>query len=268
MSFISILGCGWLGLALAEELIKRGFKVKGSTTTTEKISQLQSKGIEAYEIELPNNKFDKSFFDTDYLIIDIPPKSSKAGVNHHFESIKSIIPYIKNDQKIIYISSTSVYPDVDHPINEDHELDKNSDRANALIQVEQLLLNTFYDRLTIIRSGGLLGYDRIPGKYFAGKKVKQYDQKVNYLHRDDAVGIIITVIDKKAWGCILNAVAPQHPTRKEVYKKNADDYSFEYPIFENTPQELTNRIIENSKIEQILDYSFIYPDPLHFFYIN
>ena len=37
---ISILGCGWLGLPLAKELLDRSFEVKGSTTSSNKLDQL------------------------------------------------------------------------------------------------------------------------------------------------------------------------------------------------------------------------------------
>ena len=136
----------------------------------------------------------------------------------------------------------------------------------ALIQAEQLLLNEFKERLTIIRFGGLLGYDRIPGRYYSGKNVEQHQQKVNYIHRDDAVGIILDIIKKEKWSIIINGTAPKHPTKKEVFSKNAEDFEFDPPLFEKSTQELKNRIIDSSKIEYILDYSFIYPDPLDFFY--
>jgi len=268
MSKVSILGCGWLGFPLAKKLIEEGYEVKGSTTTASKMQKLKDEGITPFNIQLPEKNFDSGFFQSDYLIINIPPKTSKKGVNNQFESLTSILHLIPPSQKIIYVSATSVYPKVDYPINEEHELDAKSERAKALIQAEQLLLNTFYDRLTIVRFGGLLGYDRIPGRYYSGKKLEQYQQKVNYIHRDDAVGVLTTVLNRDKWSCILNAIAPKHPTKKEVFSKNAEDFNFAPPIFQNNPQELTNRIIESSKIELILDYSFIYPDPMHFFYTN
>jgi len=268
MAAVSILGCGWLGLPLAEHLLKQDYKVKGSTTTASKMQELKESGITPFHIELPNENLNGDFFQSDYLIINMPPKTSKKGINHHLESLQSIMKSIPSNQKIIYVSATSVYPKVDHLINEDHELDSNSERAQALIQAEQLLLNTFYDRLTIVRFGGLLGYDRIPGKYYSGKKLGQHQQKVNYIHRDDAVGIIATILNKEKWSLILNGTAPKHPTKKEVFEKNAHDFGFAPPIFENKAQDLPNRIIESNKIERILDYSFIYPDPLHFFYTN
>lgn len=41
MQKISVLGCGWLGLPLSKKLIESGFVVKGSTTSSEKLSQLE-----------------------------------------------------------------------------------------------------------------------------------------------------------------------------------------------------------------------------------
>jgi nucleoside-diphosphate-sugar epimerase len=268
MASVSILGCGWLGFPLAQKLIAESFKVKGSSTTLSKLEELQKARIEPYHIQLPNNDFKTDFFASQYLIINIPPRTSKEGVNHHLESIKSVVNYIPENQKIIYVSATSVYPKVDHPIDEDHQLDHQSDRAKALIQAEELLLKNFRERLTIVRFGGLLGYDRIPGKYYANKKLAQHQQKVNYIHQDDAVGLLTAILKQNKWGFILNGVAPNHPIKKEVFQQNAKDFNFRPPFFENATQVLTNRIIKSSKIEHILDYSFIYPDPIHFFYTN
>ena len=46
---ITILGCGWLGLSLAQALVKEGYAVKGSTTTEEKLEQLQYAGVEPFK---------------------------------------------------------------------------------------------------------------------------------------------------------------------------------------------------------------------------
>ncbi|WKV10460.1 NAD(P)-binding domain-containing protein [Marivirga harenae] len=268
MASVSILGCGWLGFPLAEKLVNEGYKVKGSSTTSSKIKDLQKARIEAYQIELPKSKIDSNFFASDFLIVNIPPQTSKKGVDHHRESLEAIVNQIPQKQKIIYVSSTSVYPKVDHSIDEDHDLDLQSDRSKALIQAEELLIEHFRERLTIIRFGGLLGYDRIPGKYFSNKKLEQHQQKVNYIHQDDAIGLILAVLSTNKWGYVINGVAPKHPTKKEVFNQNSKDFNFPPPVFGNEQQVLTNRIIKSIKIEHILDYSFIYPDPLHFFYTN
>ena len=45
---ISILGCGWLGLPLAEQFLERGYIVKGSTTSVANHGLLKSKNIIPY----------------------------------------------------------------------------------------------------------------------------------------------------------------------------------------------------------------------------
>ena len=78
MKKISILGCGWLGLPLAKSLIAKGFEVKGSTTSLEKILLLQKAGMNAYQITVSeqgiNGDIDSFLSDSEILILDIPPK--------------------------------------------------------------------------------------------------------------------------------------------------------------------------------------------------
>lgn len=45
---ISILGCGWFGLALAKKLIGLNYSVKGSTTSQEKLAILQAENIQPF----------------------------------------------------------------------------------------------------------------------------------------------------------------------------------------------------------------------------
>ena len=77
MNTISVLGCGWLGLPLTRFLLDKGYKVKGSTATPEKLDELESSGIEPYHITLTpeiNDDYNPEFLNTDILIINFPPE--------------------------------------------------------------------------------------------------------------------------------------------------------------------------------------------------
>ena len=52
-----------------------------------------------------------------------------------------------------------------------------------------------YD-LTILRMGGLMGVDRIPGVYFSGKEQVVGHTRVNFIHQVDAAGIIVWAINQ------------------------------------------------------------------------
>lgn len=263
---VSIVGCGWLGLPLAEFLIKKGYTVKGSSTSYSKLASLREKKITPYLIDLPSVTTHEDFFDSDILIINIPPQTRSKDRDHHLICVRSVLTQIKPGTKILYISATSVYPDLNRKITEEDPLDRKSDRAQALWQVEEMLQEKFRQNLTIIRMGGLLGYDRIPGRYFAGKAISNANQKVNYIHRDDAIGLIEAVLNKALWGEIFNGVAPLHPARKEVFTLNAQEIGFDLPIFTDDKTENADRYISAEKIEHKTEYSFIYPDPGHFYY--
>ncbi|GAB3814760.1 hypothetical protein GCM10028895_08160 [Pontibacter rugosus] len=56
---VSIMGCGWLGLPLAEQLVKQGYTVKGSTTTAAKQALLEEKNIQPYLLNLADEQVDE-----------------------------------------------------------------------------------------------------------------------------------------------------------------------------------------------------------------
>ena len=49
---ISVIGCGWLGLPLAKFLISEDYKIKGSTTSKDKLKILEQAQINSFLIRL------------------------------------------------------------------------------------------------------------------------------------------------------------------------------------------------------------------------
>ncbi len=271
---VSILGCGWLGLAVGEYLNLKGFTVKGSVTNDAKKPKLEAAGIRPYNIRLlptPEGDDLKEFLDSDLLIISIPPANSPDEMEtKHASQIAVIKDAVENlpISKVIYISSTSVYPDVNGTVNENSDTAKDKQAKRILLAEAELRINTRLDA-TILRCGGLMGYDRIPGKYFAGMKDLDTGHiPVNFIHRDDVVYLIEYIIlknDSNAWNKVFNVVARKHPTRKEIYLKNAKEYGFEPPTFsENTSRPW--KVVDSTKLEQKLGYTLKHPDPMEFEY--
>ncbi len=208
----------------------------------------------------------EDFFQTDLLIIDIPPKSRKEGDDFHPAQIKAISDEIKKHKisHCLYVSSTSVYPNLEREVKEE---DAGIKGGHAAISgAENILKSISGLNCTILRCGGLMGYDRIPGRYFAGQKNLTTGQvPVNYIHRDDVIGIITAIIRQNYWNETLNAVAPQHPTRQEVYEQNAREFDFEAPTF--APAEAEGfKVVSSDKLLSELNYQFLHPNPLEFPY--
>ena len=267
---ISILGCGWLGLPLAELLISEGKIVKGSTHTLEKIIELEQAGIKPFYIDLSpglNENADLNFFDSEILIINIPPKRREDIVDYHKKQFESLISIIENSsiKKVLFISSTSVYPDVQRVVTEEDATNPDKESGKALLEVEKMLMTNKNFRSTILRFSGLIGYDRHPGRFLAGKKeLKNGNVPVNLIHRDDCIAIINEIINKQVWGEVFNGSADRHPKRKEYYIHAAQMLGLQVPEFVNDSTDSGYKIVSGEKLKARLNYVFKYPDPMNF----
>lgn len=251
MNKISILGCGWLGKSLAISLINEGFTVKGSTTSEEKLELLEMNGIEPYIVDITDFEEYDSFLNADILIIAITSKD--------VDGFDNLIAQIQESpiQKVIFISSTSVYGKLNKVITEEDSVLK-----SPLTEIENLFReNTFFET-TIIRFAGLFGDERQPANWFKnGKKIPQPKGFVNMIHKEDCIEIIQEIIAQNCWNETFNACSNHHPTRREFYTLAKLNNDFEVPKFEEN-EVYEWKIISSKKVQDILDYTFIHDDLL------
>lgn len=271
MKTISIIGCGWLGLPLGAYLSEKNYLVKGSTTHVDKLTILEENGIEPFLLKLNPQlecEYVDNFLDADILIINIPPRISVQKTDAHVEQIANLLAAVEKYpvKKIIYISSTSVYPELNREVVEEDVSTPETSASPTMVKAENLLKNFAAD-VTILRSAGLMGYDRIPAKYFAGwKGLTTGNIPVNYIHRDDVIRIIETVIEQNIWGDTFNIVSPIHPIRKEIYTRNCEELGFEMPEFVAPAEPQPYKIISPEKWLEKSEYHFLFKNPLDYFY--
>lgn len=264
---ISILGCGWLGLPLGERLSELGYRVSGSTRTESKLPALKKYGIEPYRIELypePRGEQIQRFLNADILIIDIPPGTHRdPGSDFHLRQITSLIPLIPhNGTRVIYISSTSVYPNPNRVVTEEDTESADRKEGHILLRTEDILRNEISFQTTIIRFAGLYGYDRHPGRFMSGRHgLKGGKTPVNMIHRDDCTGIISLIIEKHITNEILNGCSDEHPEKQEYYTEMASRLSLPPPTFDEDKADVPYKIVSNEKLKRLTGYLFLYPSP-------
>jgi nucleoside-diphosphate-sugar epimerase len=265
MTQISILGCGWLGLPLAKALLKKGFRIKGSTTSMEKIPLLKSAGIEPFIIQLEEEKISESITDfladSQILIVDIPPKLRGNSTENFVAKIAALIPFIEKAtiEKVLFVSSTSVYGEDNELVNDETPLNPDSEGGRQLAIVESLLQKNSRFETTILRFGGLIGQDRNPVRFLSGREnIENPDAPINLIHQEDCIGIIEKIIELDSWNKTYNAVAPFHTTRKEYYTQKAAVLNLALPKFaaSNT---IVGKTILSDTLMNSLQYSFIKP---------
>lgn len=250
---ISIIGLGWLGEALAYKLIENGHVVKGTTTSVNKIEPFKKNGIETYLYSL-GEALPNDLIDCETLIITIPPRT-----HNYVDDLKKLRSSIEVNSQVIFISSTSVYPNTNKEVIEEEAEDITSPHSGiSLSKAENVFKN---NNTTYLRFAGLFGPDRHPGRFLAGKKnVAGAECPVNLIHLDDCIGLILSVIENKVMGEAINGCSDLHPAKKEFYTKAAEKLSLEPPSFNRETQPF--KIISNTKSKEILDYEYKYPDPL------
>jgi nucleoside-diphosphate-sugar epimerase len=273
MTQISILGCGWLGLPLAKTLLENDFSVKGSTTSNDKLSMLKNSGIQPYLISVTEDEIVGNLTDflenSKILIIDVPPKLRGSEKENFVSKIRNLIPFIEKSsvENVIFISSTSVYGDTSTTLSvtEETKTYPDTESGKQLVLSEELLQSNPNFKTTILRFGGLIGEDRHPIKFLAGRtNIENPNAPINLIHQDDCIGIILEILrqaqnDNLERNETFNAVAPFHPSRQEYYTQKALEFNLALPEF-NLESPTFGKTISSDKVETVLEYTFKKPN--------
>ena len=260
---IGVIGCGWLGLPLAESLISSGYTVNGTSTSDEKLSILREKGITPFKIALSENKIngdiDAFLNSVSVLVINIPPKlRGKGPKESYIAKITLLHEAIKKSavKNIIFASSTAVYGDTEGTVTEKTAPEPTTESGIQLVQCEDLLKNDKELNTTIIRFGGLIGPNRHPVTMLSGREnLSGGDAPVNLIHLDDCIGIIKRVIECDHYNDVLNAVYPEHPTKKEYYTLQAAKRGIPAPKYSATGK--NQKLVSFCSIFLINNYNFL-----------
>lgn len=279
---VGIIGCGWVGQALAQDLLEDNFNVIGTTTQLSKLPLLSSKGITAKVLCLPCVTATDSLslqqhevFQQDILIIAITP-GFKKGDKLYPEKIAQLVDAANesNTQCVILLSSTGIYSDLYGNVDETSKLNLNHEKVNLLNQAEQKVLG-FKGNAFVLRLAGLIGPNRHPGRFLASKRnLANPNSAVHLIHQKDVVGILKTIINQhveslsdnknnlKSVREIFNCVSQFSSTREKFYCEAARQLHIDEPTFVQHENEANDKYINGDKVRDILSYQFYYDDLL------
>lgn len=279
MKQIGIIGCGWFGLPLAQALKQQGNKVIGTKRSIEGCQQLASLGVTAYPLDLNDDAFANNTFvnnisellECQVLVVNIPPglrqKVGKAE-SRYLEQLSNLVHLIgpRRYQKLIFISTTGVYPagdDVEQQPQREADAVAHNGSSEVLLNAEALFASM--DNSCILRFAGLVGPNRHPGRFFAGKTgISGANVAVNLVHLDDCIGAVIKVINADKTAPVYNIVAPVHPSRGEFYPLATTHLGLVAPVFNQ--HLMPTKVITGGLICQQLGFIYQYPEPLKMLY--
>lgn len=259
------MGCGWLGLPLAKVLIADGYPIHGTTTSKEKMGKLAAASIRPFLISLSEEGIEgdiEGFLsNVDTLVINVPPKLRGGHKENYVKKMQLLHGAIRSSEvkKIVFVSSTSVYGNIDGKVTEETTPEPETESGKQLNVSENILRKDSSLQATIIRFGGLIGPDRHPVTMLSGRKnLSNGNAPVNLIHQNDCIKIITEILQNNWWGETFNGVYPYHPTKQEYYTSKAAGKGLQAPDY-NTDSLKKGKIVSSYRLTNVKDFKFTTP---------
>ncbi len=267
----AIIGCGYIGKMAGLALKKQGGKVFVTTTSKEKIADLESFFDKVFILRgEESEKLEQVLCEMDTLLVTVAPNSKENYASTYLKTayaIKNIVPHCRRLKHLIYTSSTSVYGDCrGETVDESWTVKGNSIHSKLLIETEQIFLSlhSTIPFITILRLGEIYG----PGRDFLDK-IRPYEGATypfsgksftNIIHAEDVVKAITFTFSNVLQG-IYNLVNDFHVPRKNFYQILIEKHGLKKIHFDQKSQSIHsgNKIVSNQKIKQ-KGFTFIHPN--------
>jgi nucleoside-diphosphate-sugar epimerase len=267
---VAIIGCGWLGYALAKQLLREQYRVTVTVQSEEKKQRLAKEQIDTELLILPVEDPKStvlSVFGHDTLIISITPQI-RQGRSDYPEKVAQLIEMAElgSVKKIVLLSSTAVYNGLSGLVDELSVLDMNADKVATLIRAEKAA-EAFSGETVILRLAGLIGPERHPGRFLQGRKLLSDPQAfINLIHQDDAVGVLMEIIKDENIRGIYNAVSATETSKQHYYHAAAEALNLPLPEFSFETSMRFGKRINDAKLRNSFTYQFTHDDLIVWLY--
>jgi nucleoside-diphosphate-sugar epimerase len=275
---VLIVGCGYVGLPLGAELVRRGHEVFGMRRTDGGNADLQAAGIKPVVADVTQPaglaQLPGPF---DWVVNCV--SSSRGAQDYrevYLQGTRNLLEWLAPapPKKFVYTSSTSVYGQTDgSSVKESSPTEPASETAQILVATENLLLDAVRAKnfpAVILRVAGIYG----PGR---GHLFQQYlrneakipgrgERFINMIHLDDVVGSITAALQSGRAGDIYNAVDDESIAQIHFFRWLSETLGKEMPPFateaENAERKrgLTNKKVQNRRLKMELGYQFKFPN--------
>jgi nucleoside-diphosphate-sugar epimerase len=246
---VLILGCGYLGTALAQRLLSEGVSVGALTRNIQQGEYLKTLGLDEVIVGDIDSDEWHSRIKGNYKAVVNCVSSAGGGLAGYQKSYvagqHSFLKWAQHQdlETVCYTSSTSVYPQDDGVwVDELALTEPASDTAAILLEAEHLLLEaeTLKSNRYVLRLAGIYGPQRhyMIDQLRLGTPVLPGDGKpnLNSIHRDDAVDALIILLQQRVGSGveIFNVCDGEPMPKHEFIQLLAVQMQCDCPIFDPT----------------------------------
>ncbi|ERN41960.1 nucleoside-diphosphate-sugar epimerase [Rubidibacter lacunae KORDI 51-2] len=203
---LAILGCGYVGSALASYWQARGHSVTGTTTRQDRVASLSESMSRVLVVKGDDVSKVRSLVEgQDTVVVSVAPTGYQVVdeatyAATYLETARNLLEaleYAPTVKQLIYLSSCSVYGDRQGSwVDENSPVAPADRRGRVLHQTEQIVSQAADGnrKACILRLGGIYGPGREPIGFFGGMVGMTLpgkgDRVINWIHLDDIVGAI------------------------------------------------------------------------------
>ena len=220
-----IVGCGYLGLALGAEWVRRGVQVWGVRRTSAADEAMREAGIRPIHADVTRPGWSSDLpAGWDALVYCAAPgrggqENYRAvydwGVRRVLEEARRL-----GVRRALYTSSTGVYAAAGGEwVNEESPAEPADEKGRLLRTAELRWLEaggSVFESAVIVRISGMYGAGRgyYLRRFLEGPAPEAWERErwVNQIHRDDVVSAVLTVLESAPSGRIYN-VSDDEPAR-------------------------------------------------------
>ncbi len=268
---IAIIGCGYVGCAIAQYWRQNPhLTVTATTTTPDRVSQLQKLAhnvvvTQGNDLETLINILEHQ----DFILLSVGAKGADLYESAYLDTAKTLVSALQQNstvKQVVYTGSYSVYGDRNGEwVDEETPPQPQSRNGEILKQTEDILLSASNEKLRvcILRLGGIYGpgrelvkiFSRAPGTTRPGDG----SDITNWIHLDDIVGAIEFVRQHPLPG-IYNLVDDAHLPSKLLLDNLFTKHNLPPVIWDDTASSNRpyNATVSNQKIKQA-GYQLIHP---------
>lgn len=266
---ISIIGLGWFGLPLARALSDL-HEVSGSKTSEDDAGKIRKEGIRAFPLTLnpgwmASAEAESALCEVDATVINIPPsRSSDVPERFYAGQMEELEQRLKRGgvKHIVFVSSTGVFGEDQHRCDEDTEPVPTRSAGKVLLSAEQFFRERFSGKVSIMRPGGLVGPDRFPGRFLAGRTgLSGKNHPVNLVHLNDLIALTRSILENDLDRTVFHAVAKDHPSKQDFYTKASEALGLRAPEFDPSDESI-GKFISAEKSKKSTAVKFSYDDPI------
>lgn len=268
---VAIIGCGYVGKAIAQYWRQEvGFVVTATTTTPERVASLEAYAQRVVVVKGDDPASLLSVLQgQETVLLSIGAKSANVYEQtylHSAQTLVSVLKQVPEVRQLIYTGSYAVYGDQDgNWVEESSPIAPANSNGQILAQTEQVLLSAASDNLNvcILRLGGIYGPGRelvkIFGRVAGTTRPGDGSDATNWIHLDDIVAAIEFARRHRLQG-IYNLVDDAHLTNRELLDRVCEQHQLPKIVWDASAKSVRpyNARVKNQKIKDA-GYQLIHP---------